>query len=258
MANHSSTLLCESCGYTIDGLPTTLNCSECGRPISSSLPESRPGSPWQQRPGLASLLQTDWRTIRRPLALFRSIRIHPRRSVLLLAIHLVIASIFLVAPWSGTLIADPIRSARQGHTGRVLLTALVVVPLQVLVVAAFLFLLTAIEWIGIQFYTNRKGGRLTRAAASQICAHASVGWVVMAAAFWLGLIIWLNVSFFGLSTGLSTNRDVANWLPVGVVGTFAFAGFLVFELLVYAGVRCNRFSNPMPITPRPHIPPADA
>lgn len=249
--NQSSptTLLCESCGYTISGLPTTANCSECGRPVASSLPESRPGSPWQQRPGIRSLLKTDYLVLRHPLSLFSSIRIHPRRAPLLLAIHLLIAAVFLVAPFTGTLIDDPIRSARSGRSADVLLTALIVVPLQVLAVAALLLVLTAIEWAGIQFYTNRKGGRLTPAAATQICAHASVGWVATAAALHLGLVVWLNVSYFGLSTRISSSPAVANLAPFVVVGALAFAGLLVFELLVYAGVRRNRFSNPLPDPP---------
>jgi hypothetical protein len=32
-----SSVLCESCGYTLDGLPTTGQCPECGAPISQSL-----------------------------------------------------------------------------------------------------------------------------------------------------------------------------------------------------------------------------
>jgi hypothetical protein len=31
-----SSILCEGCGYTLDGLPTTLNCPECGKPVAES------------------------------------------------------------------------------------------------------------------------------------------------------------------------------------------------------------------------------
>lgn len=256
MANQTPTLLCESCGYTIAGLPESASCSECGRPVASSLPEARAGSPWQQRPGLRSLLRTAWITTSRPLSLFRAVRIQPRGAASLLAVYLLLSSLILVAPWSGTLVDDPIRSARAGHTAKLLLIAGVTIPLQVLSVAALLLLLTLIEWAGIQFYTNRKGGRLTRAAAWQICAHASIGWVISAAALWLGLIIWLNLSYFGLTSG--HGRELSNWLPVITVGAAALAGLLAFEFLVYAGVRCCRFSNPSRVSPRHGLPPPPA
>ncbi|QYK46965.1 MAG: hypothetical protein KF838_09230 [Phycisphaeraceae bacterium] len=42
------TLLCERCGYVLEGLDHGGNCPECGKPIAESLPRNaRPGSPWQ-------------------------------------------------------------------------------------------------------------------------------------------------------------------------------------------------------------------
>src|SRR5439155_6058558 len=39
-------LLCEFCGYTLNGLPAESNCPECGMPIASSLGQKRTPPPW--------------------------------------------------------------------------------------------------------------------------------------------------------------------------------------------------------------------
>src|SRR6266571_4722751 len=41
-------LLCEKCGYIIDGIPTDSLCPECAMPIAESLPEKRRPPMWEQ------------------------------------------------------------------------------------------------------------------------------------------------------------------------------------------------------------------
>jgi len=41
-------LLCEGCGYTLNGLPTDSRCPECGKPIAESIGAHRHGSSWEQ------------------------------------------------------------------------------------------------------------------------------------------------------------------------------------------------------------------
>lgn len=238
------TLLCESCGYPIHSLPTAGASPECGRAIASSLPAARPGSPWQRRIGIKSLLRTDLMAVRRPGELFRMISIHRRGADLLLAVHILIAAVLIVAPWSGTLMDDPIRSARAGHGREVLATALLVIPAQVLAVAGVLLALTLVEWRGIRFFSARRGGRLTPVAAWQVCAHASVGWVIAAAMPWLGLIIYLNLAYFGLDSRLPRASTGAPWGVMAIVGGCSLLGLLAFEGLVYAGMHACRFANP--------------
>lgn len=58
----SYTLLCNQCGYIIEGLHNDDPCPECGLAIMSSLPHDRPGTPWQIKNSIFSLLRT-WLTV---------------------------------------------------------------------------------------------------------------------------------------------------------------------------------------------------
>src|SRR3954469_10939031 len=48
-----SALLCEKCGYIVNGIPTDSLCPECASPIAESLPINRQPTPWEQRDGSA-------------------------------------------------------------------------------------------------------------------------------------------------------------------------------------------------------------
>lgn len=64
---------CERCGYSTADLPTDGDCPECGFPIARSLPNTRPGSPWQQEPSVRSWLVTVWHVCCRPRRTLRQV-----------------------------------------------------------------------------------------------------------------------------------------------------------------------------------------
>src|SRR5438067_13684900 len=75
MVPAQSDLLCEFCGYTLNGLPEYSNCPECGRAIEASLRSQRrppawePARGWQKFP---SFLDTTAAVIFRPTEFFRT------------------------------------------------------------------------------------------------------------------------------------------------------------------------------------------
>jgi hypothetical protein len=233
----NTALLCESCGYEVGGLPRSGACPECGRPIARSVPAARRGSPWQRRSSLFTLAETNWEALRRPRTLFAMVRPEIGSGIGLLAMNAVMAAMMLVAPWSGVLIGDPLR--RAAARGEPTATALWVIPLQVLAVTGVLIALTLAEWVGIQLVARRRGWRLLPSAAWQVCAHASVGWMVMGGMMWLVLAIWLNI--FTFIPGVKMGGDGV--LLVAIPAAGLVIGLVTFEYLVWIGARVCRFAN---------------
>ena len=237
------TPLCERCGYVTEGLPAAAACPECG--LAGTAADRRPGSPWQQRPSVFSYFRTNWLALCRPGELFSTIAIG-RGAWGLAALNLLIAGFLIVAPWSGVLDIDPARGRGRAGSEELLLTAAWAVPLHTLAGVGLLGALTAVEWAGLQALGRHRGWRITPAVAWQVCAHASVGWIVMGITAWVGLIVWLNVSYFGGATDLSRMRGLSVAVMWLVPGLGVLLGLLVFELLVFVGIRRCRFANRAP------------
>jgi hypothetical protein len=229
-------LLCESCGYDITSLERDLNCSECGRPIAASLPDARTGSPFQARPTPASFLATWWLTLSRPASIFSSIRIEPRISGVMLRLNLLVAGVLLSpGPWTDF--------ARVLNRQAGLAWAL-----NLVISIAALWLLTRVEMVGIRTFGARRGWRISPVVATAVCAHASVGWVVTGVLFLLSLTV--PVPRMGVTLPPAFGAWNINVAVVLAPLSALLAGLLVFELLVYMGVRRCRYANPESPGPR--------
>ena len=248
------TILCESCGYDLTGLEPSGTCPECSRPVQRSLPESRPGSPWQRRPGLSSWWLTNQAVIRSPRDAMAGLRIESVRATSLATLNCLVAGAILVAPWLGIPAFDPARAAVSRDQGGVgdaaaAFTFVWVFVAQTAAVGAVLLGLTWGEYAGIRFIAARRGWRLTRAGAWQVCCHATVGWLAVALAPLIGLAV-LHVLKSVLRLPLGGTIDLrrfglppTTWgdlLTLAIPTGLALVGLFAYELLVHLGVRSNR------------------
>ena len=94
-APESTDVLCESCGYRLNGLPPSGNCPECGQPVAASTTESPRHLPaWEGLPGKRG--RTIREVLRSPDRFFRTLSLHDDtcRSRRFALLFLAIASLF--------------------------------------------------------------------------------------------------------------------------------------------------------------------
>lgn len=213
-------VLCEQCGYDLRGAASDGLCGECGEPVAASTPERRIGSPWQRGGGPVCLVRTATLVASRPRAVWGRLRIDGRSSLgLLLANTAVAGVLFGVA-------AD----------------SLVAMPLFALGITA----LSVIEYFGLRTFGRRNRWRVTPGVAMTVVGHAAVGWVAAALLAAVGLRVGRAIG-----GGLPVPRPLWNlvgqssvdWATALPVGGF-LVGMMVFEVLVYTGIRRCRYANP--------------
>lgn len=225
------TLLCERCGYVLEGLDRGGNCPECGRPIKESLPHlARPGSPWQQKPSLRSLTETCREMLLHPGAAFTRVRIDAKRSGSFERWFNLATTALIAIPAAAIYLAwaffNPVRG-RETFLIEAGIAASIVLG-GMLTLMFLLATLTAIERTGIRAYGRVHKRRITSAVARTVCAHACIGWFSGAVLFWTPIVVHIAV-------GSDTIAALA------VPGLFL--GLLHFEILVWLGVKRCRYAN---------------
>jgi len=232
-------LLCERCGYALEGLRRYDPCPECGRPIEQSCPERRIGSPWQQGARFGV-----WRNLcallRHPLTTFDRVRVDEKGARRLEADSIAWASLLFALFISVRVTIEAIDDPGGART--MALIFLVVPVLSFLIYALVLLMLTSIERRGIRFFGRMRRRRITAAIAETIVAHACVGWMISS------LLIWLAWPTGSLIAWIAREHAWARWELILLAPTLLpwlgfFTGLLFFETLVAIGVRRMRFAN---------------
>lgn len=240
-----TTLLCERCGYVLEGLDERGACPECGKPIAESLPSARTGTPFQTSPGLRGFLRQCWSLVRRPAELFAAMRVESDPNALLFFFSSGLAAISLVGPIGifALLLGDSPEDRVIGVT----------VPLFLWL--PFVFALVFLMWlerVGVVFFSRKRGWRVPRPVAAAICANAAPGWIAAGALVHVGIGLMLLIQriTYDLPRGW---RPWAETAAAAMPFLGFIAGMLIFETLVYIGVRRCKYANwverPAPASP---------
>ncbi|GJM18346.1 MAG: hypothetical protein DHS20C14_05590 [Phycisphaeraceae bacterium] len=246
------TLLCERCGYVVEGLDPASNCPECGKPIAESLPERRVGTPWQQGAHPVSLCMS-WAgailephtTLDRlrfdPLPFLRSSRVMILATALLTGLVItIVAAQALIVDWE----RQPLISEKSDLDPIVPIFAFIGGVMYGSFAALLIACLTAIETAGLMFIGSRRGCRIDFRASAIICAHGSIGWLLGIAGY---AIVWFLYNGWSRPAGLAFNAT-AEWsypweLDALWILLLPLAGFLFFEIFAWLGLRRCKFAN---------------
>src|SRR5437773_1338932 len=91
----ANALLCETCGYTLTGLPEDRLCPECGAALAESAPDLRRPAPWEAHATFTTFLQTTFAVVVNTTRFYRNLatRATPDRSFAFALIHWFITSL---------------------------------------------------------------------------------------------------------------------------------------------------------------------
>lgn len=250
-AHQGAVLLCERCGYEIDGLAWEATCPECGAGVRESDPAKRTGTPWQRRPGVGAYLATLWACARSPGRVLATLDPSTGAAGLMRAHAWVVAGLVML-PWAVALAPDFVRGRTnawppaipQPFGDRVAIVTLLIAWPALAGIAVIL--LSHMEARGLRILAWQRGWRFGPRLALAVVAHGGTGWVVAAIFAGPG-----SAMAFAAWDRRWSFEVLGQWVNAPVAfSVIAFGGavlgFLSFETFAWFGLRKCRFAN----TPR--------
>lgn len=244
MVINADVILCERCGYDLSALErratreSAAPCPECGAPIAASVPERRAGTAWQAGAGAKAWARTGAAVLAGPRRVWGRVAASGPSGVGLCATNCALAGALwgMTVVLTGAALFPAVSWAEaSGDAGKLAGVASVA-----------LFVMSAIERVGIGLFGRRRRWRITPAVAWAVVGHASYGWFALPALAVASLAAqWAASAWLGRPWPFACRVTGASW---GVVYWAAHAApilpaMLVFEALVYAGFRAMRFAN---------------
>ncbi|MCA9275210.1 MAG: hypothetical protein KDA29_04215 [Phycisphaerales bacterium] len=207
------TLLCEKCGYRLEGLDTDGLCPECGLAIRESFPERRRTFEWLGYTRPRDLIRMAEMTLFRPAELFGHMRIEEgvssdlRSYWFLVAIALIMLG-YIVTPgddvwWFRALIS----------------------PIFIVIYLYMLFYNWLVR-VMFEFIARRCGKRMDRELAGTITNYASFAWI----GFAIVILVVFPAKGIAETGGHLRLAEVIEW--IGACGMLAVVGYMIFLLVL--------------------------
>ena len=223
--------LCETCGYPLRGLGIDAVCPECGAAVDASDPRHRTGH-WGGGASFGTqYLRYAGRLIRGPRRFFRAMRVGG--SNLAPRVFLLINAALVMTIWTTT--------ALLTNGGDGLLWAW----LGGMIGFKAVLVLTYVEVLGVRLFSGRRGWRVPVALAERVACCASLGWVPAGALASAGWLVGPGV-LRGLWPEPGGKAFSVTEAGFSLAVALSVAGMLVFESLVWIGVRQVKYANAGP------------
>lgn len=247
-------LLCERCGYELEGLDLDTDCPECALAIRTSLPRRRPGSPYQNRRKTTSLLKTFFLILFRPKRTIRNLDIDRGSGVAMMWHGLFVSTAlfslaYLVFTSTMFIMMSP---------GSFALGMLVAPVFTICAIGLVLWLLgvgyAALGYARVRWLANQRGSRMPVATAWTITGHASMGLTLAPLMMGAGLLVQMPFTLIFLFNDSPSDGSLAVAGVLSMISGFLFIlaipiALVEFEVLLSMCTRRLRYRNL--VTPEP-------